>query len=54
MLINIPLELLYLLKKPHQNPLDSFKDLSYFVLYYFIDYVYHVQVLIRDRKYYVL
>jgi hypothetical protein len=24
----VPLESLYLLKKPHQNPLDSFEDLS--------------------------
>jgi hypothetical protein len=26
--INWPLELLYLLKKPHQNPIGSVKDLS--------------------------
>uniref|UniRef100_A0A2H1VK26 SFRICE_025425 n=1 Tax=Spodoptera frugiperda TaxID=7108 RepID=A0A2H1VK26_SPOFR len=26
--INLPLESLYLLKKPHQNPLRSFKDVS--------------------------
>lgn len=45
--INLPLESLYLLKKPHQNPLRSFKDLSVhrdiqhdrksdFVLYYVV------------------
>ena len=45
--INLPLESLYLLKKPHQNPLRSFKDLSIhrdigtdresdFVLYYVV------------------
>lgn len=41
--INLPLQSLYLLKKPHQNPLRSFKDLSKhrdresdFVLYYVV------------------
>jgi hypothetical protein len=26
--LNLPIELLYLSKKPHQNPLGSFKDLN--------------------------
>jgi hypothetical protein len=44
--IKVPLESLYLLKNPHQNPLGDFKDLSIkgqtagnnFVLYYVYDY----------------
>uniref|UniRef100_A0A2H1WGM9 SFRICE_011603 n=1 Tax=Spodoptera frugiperda TaxID=7108 RepID=A0A2H1WGM9_SPOFR len=33
-LINLPLEPFYLLKKPHQHPLHSFKDLSFLEIYW--------------------
>jgi hypothetical protein len=52
--INLPFESLYLLKKPHHNPLGNFKDLSIHMdrrreatLLYTMLFTYHLYIILK-------